>query len=302
MKKIIFVFLFVLPLFISAQNYFTIPCDSTSEWRVKKIDLSKSYCLEINDLLYHFNGDTTINFVTYKKLYKSGIQYEEAYGNISCDTNIYHFQNINIGGIRNDSKKVYFYSYNSNIEVLLFDFTLNIGDTIPGFYDFSMLNTTILSIDSVLINNHYHKRFNMQNGHWNIEGIGSDMGLIESLGISLDGSSDFLCYAEKHIPVFPNGTNCILNVNVEEHLISTNNHVMIFPNPSSNFITIYFQEIQKSEFEIEIYNITGKKVKSLKFKGKSSAVVNVTDFPHGLYLGKIFNSNSFIQTFKFVVE
>ncbi|MBC8146768.1 MAG: T9SS type A sorting domain-containing protein [Bacteroidetes bacterium] len=80
------------------------------------------------------------------------------------------------------------------------------------------------------------------------------------------------------------------------------NNIMVYPNPTSDFITIDFGEIQKSEFEIEIYNITGQRVKSIKFKGKSLAEVNVKDLSQGLYIGKIFNSNSFVQTFKFVVE
>ncbi len=301
MKKLLLLSALLFPLFVSSQNYIPIPCDSTSEWRIKMESVNKDYCLKIKDYLYYFNDDTIINSHIYKKLYMSGIHYEEAYGNITCNPTVYHFQKNYVGAIRNDSGKVYClqpYFY----EFLLFDFTLNIGDTVPGFFYFSKA-TTIFSIDSVLINSRYHKRFNLKYGYWIIEGIGSNFGLIESESMSLDASSEFLCYAENHIPIFPVGTNCILNVSINENKeYKKKTDLIIYPNPASDEITIDFGKVLEQDVFVEIYNITGQKVKRQKFKGKSLIQIEAKDLVHGLYLGKVIFYNGEVANFKFVVE
>ena len=82
------------------------------------------------------------------------------------------------GGVRNDTlnKKVYFYSFTTNTEKVLYDFDLSVGDTVNatsgyGFYDqlvttempsIATLDTAwVTSIDSVLMPHDglYHKRF-----------------------------------------------------------------------------------------------------------------------------------------------
>ena len=304
MKRLILISLFIFPLFISAQNYIPIPCDSTSEWRILQQGHTGSNCLINIDLRYFITGDTLINNLYFKKLYETGIQYENPMGpTYTCNTTVYHFHNIYVGAIRNDSEKVYFLLAGSNAELLLYDFALNVGDTVPGKYNINKVS--IQSIDSVLINGFFHKRFNLDNGHWNIEGIGSDIGLIEPSGTTFGFSLQFLCYAENHIPIFPVGTNCILNVNIEENLKATSyNDLIIYPNPANNKITFDFKDFTKAQIlDIEIYNAVGMKVKRVHFNTNSQTkTINIKDFNSGIYYYRIILKTTKFQVYsgKFV--
>ena len=91
-------------------------------------------------------------------------------------------------------------------------------------------------------------------------------------------------------------------VGIKNELIISNQELVIYPNPASDYITIEFSEALLQSGFIEIYNVTGIKVKRQKYKGKSSLEIDIRDFVSGLYLGKVIISNSETRSFKFVVE
>jgi hypothetical protein len=115
------------------------------------------------------------------------------------------------GLIRQDTlqKKVY-YRYN-NRDTLLYDFTLEIGDTVKSFLsngDFFQPDV-VLSIDSVLIGNSYRKRWltNQTYQIYYIEGIGSTFGLLEPSmgGIVCPPSPQLRCFSQNSTVLYPAG-------------------------------------------------------------------------------------------------
>ena len=79
------------------------------------------------------------------------------------------------------------------------------------------------------------------------------------------------------------------NINDEKF----DNLVSVFPNPVND---ILYLKIERSEIKtIEIYNLLGKKVKSIKSK-----VINVKNLPNGIYIVKIISINDEISTKKVV--
>ena len=105
-------------------------------------------------------GDTTINNKLYHKIY-NGNGYS--------------------GAIRQDitTKSVYFHGYYQSSfanDTLLYTFGLHVGDTVPIKFASAVYPEKIISIDSILINGNYRKRFNtngsINNNAW-IEGVGS---------------------------------------------------------------------------------------------------------------------------------
>jgi hypothetical protein len=259
MKKIVF-FLSAIWVSISAfgQNYIPIPADSTSEWRIWTT-INDGFCLQHRELKYFFEGDTVIDSFTYQKLFRSGFYQEEVYGPPpwpSCDQ-YYTIQDDYVGGIRNTTGKVFF--FDGFEDELIYDFTLEPGDT---------LNTSIAgsdivveSIDSVLVGDEYRRRFNLNNpdgySNWIIEGIGHQRGLIEPMYLPLEFYSEFLCYAETHVPIYPEDASCDLAVNIYENSL-VNSLLSIYPNPSSGNITFSFNSNMGKNINFKIISSIGQ--------------------------------------------
>ncbi len=313
MKKLLITTILLLPFFVWSQSYIPIPADSTSEWRVmKKYHFKANICLHVDDLKYYFMGDTLINAHTYSKLYKSGIKYQTPLGpNLNCDPNIYHFTDVYVGAIRNDTGKVFYKIIYNDPEILLYDFTLNVGDTLQRPC-FNFDTNTIVAIDTVTINNRQHRRFfidsdtltssTIDSMQYIIEGIGAATGLLEQA--NFEAANELLCYAENHIPIYPFGCSCILNVGVEEIKINTKNeNIHLYPNPVNDIITFEFNSIIHTDLRLSIYNILGKQVKQFQIPSNELKYkVNLSELETGLYFYRIWNETSIIDSGKFIKE
>ena len=69
-----------------------------------------------------------------------------------------------IGGIRSDTaSRVYYYPTGVEQEILLYDFRVEIGDTIYSNLWFNPTGYLVVSfIDSIEVSNHYRKRFHFE--------------------------------------------------------------------------------------------------------------------------------------------
>ena len=83
-------------------------------------------------------------------------------------------------------------------------------------------------------------------------------------------------------------------VSINEHFASTD---FIFQNPVSDFLTIQLNSHPKN-FTIEIYEVTGRQVKSVVFKNSGGGQVDVSNFTEGIYFFRV-NGSCFK---KFVVN
>ncbi len=285
-----------ISLFLAGQNYIPIPSDSTSEWRIWT-GYNDGMCIQNQDFKYFFDGDTVIGSFNYHRLYQSGLYYENPVGppGTGCD-NQYTFENIYIGGIRNDAGKVYLYKGSG--EDLLYDFTLSPGDTLNTMISGS---NVITSIDSVIIGNDYRRRFNLNSpdgySNWIIEGLGHEKGLIEFMFVPLEGASDLYCYAENHFPVFPEGVYCDLNVTVLDYNSETMK-MGINPNPSSGIFTITFTSIFVSNVWLKIISSSGNTVLDSQWDispGVNEKTINLSSAQPGIYLAFIQFGTSYIQ-------
>lgn len=296
--KTLFSFLIILTLTLSvkSQNYFPIPSDSTSEWRVLRID-ADGFCFHNRDFKYFFSGDTIINTLVYHKLYQSGYYQEAENGQPvpGCD-GYYVFENVYVGGIRNENGRVYFHDFS---EHLIYDFTLEVGDSVNT--SIAATGTQILSIDSVLVGENYRKRFNVYNplgsSDWIIEGLGHEKGLIEPMFTPLYFDSELYCYAENSVPIFPIGSNCDLTVKVpddaEEDLI-----LKLSPNPTSKMINISLRGKQESVINLKIINLAGSVIMDKPWNiqsGMNEISVDLSNLAPGLFFVVIANGNTVIH-------
>ncbi|MDX2191645.1 MAG: hypothetical protein SFY32_17465 [Bacteroidota bacterium] len=151
-------------------------------------------------------GDTNVLGMKYKKIYYSKT-YFYSLSEAKADTNKVFLFN---GLLRNDSinRKAYYVpnsllgaNFTTSSEILLYDFKLNVGDTLPHTYIYrynhGMSNTlpnqlTVSGIDSLLIDGKYHKRYTFINVNsisgYIMEGIGNGAGLLQPLEMAVTPS------------------------------------------------------------------------------------------------------------------
>lgn len=286
MRKILLLFSALLTLFAHGQTsvYHSFP-DSNAIWNFE----STKGCGQNFDTwgyLYSYviTEDTIIKNNTYHKL---NVPIEVIVSNGQCDTtgtwtNPGHYAGV----IRQDipNKKVFFIPPTDTTEQLLYDFNMQIGDTVKGYIE----NTTfpkdrVLSIDSVLVGGNYRKRWSI-NSYYNIyfiEGIGSTYSLIErSPGSVSDNAVNIIsCFSQNGSTLYPNNsTNCslITSVNCTDKI---SNKIKISPNPSNGSFTVDFDQ---SITEISLTDLLGNII--LKHQPSNQTKFKVDNLSSGTYL------------------
>lgn len=172
-------------------------------------------CYETWITRYNVDGDTLIGPHQYAKLHARQ-EYEQGSDQSQwCWESIQIFD-FHFGDIREDGKKV-FLKRPSEIEYLAYDFNLDIGDTVPCPGNSTAPDSLriIDSIDSVIVNGVYRKRYVIFDGVNIIEGIGASTGLFNplfpSFGICYRAME---CHTENNIPQYYDN-NCNMNLDVE---------------------------------------------------------------------------------------
>jgi hypothetical protein len=251
---------------------------------------------------YSIEGDTLINGYTYEKLYTNGNQGSGRQY---------------LGAIREETtdQKVYFNDHYSTAEELLYDFSLQKGDTVAitsnmGLKGFP-LTFKVDSVDQVIDETgSERKRLLLSYGTKNygeewIEGIGSMQGLIspgnfyfmadlnwESLCTKLDGN--VLYYN-------PSFDTCVLEyVGIEEHN-ETKPYMKIYPNPVESSTVIEISNSPELYHEIRIVNIAGKIVYNYSFTGNYLYLGDNIFLGSGFYFVFISNSRQMIAKGKLMV-
>lgn len=305
MKKYLLLFLFNW-FFVSliAQNY-TPFSDSTSYWTVFKTD---SITLMNYKVYYKIeNKDTIIGQFTYRQLHLT-----DSFNNI----------NQSIGAIRNDSvnKKVFYYDYNLNIDTLLYDFNLSIGDTLRKTFIHSLSDTLVVdSINSINLNGNNHKVYFLKWSsypfkiHYSIiEGIGSTYGLFEKMfGQEWHFNNNFgdTLYCFKYLQNYSLYDHGMLHYNQPISICELINNISdnylqkeiinLYPNPLTEKSKIYFNDYSKKQ--IFIHDVYGKIIKKIS-TNEPEFKLNKNEFTKGVYFVKTLSSQSTFDSVKFIVD
>lgn len=234
-----------------------------------------------------------------------------------------------LGFIREDttSKKVYYtntdvgyppFQFNTNEERLLYDFSLEIGDTATvmtteecnndgsGFTSLKVLN-----IDSLeLIDGSKRKRWfleDINNGdevYW-VEGIGSQYGLyITSCPFtSIDAYKySLLCYyeGETHLYQEPGETECgVFWTSSTDEFNMKEKGIVVFPNPTSGNTVFSIESEDMDNLSIIITNLQGKVIKILDVTSKQ-VNYNLGTVADGTYLVHLVRGDAIQSTRKLI--
>lgn len=287
----------------TTAQYLPLVTDSGTYYRTDYVVGHLGICVGLAaSYQFQFNGDTIINSSVYKKVYKSGWVDSTL---IQCYTGTpFGYQ----GALRDDSlqKKVFLIRPGNTTEDLVYDFNLNVGDTVRTILYDSLAgcpDIIIGYIDSVFINGTWHTRWNTTNigcfavGAMYVEGIGSLFGLLDYY-IEFEGGPDLICINNNGTIVYPNqGTTCSLvglTESYEEKLCS----IELIENQIS--ITFNKNGRDCSQVYFKIYDTYGREIVSEELC--DNYLLNKINLNKGLLLIKFFNSNKIIQVNKIVIH
>lgn len=288
MKTYVTCILLFISLSIKAQTWVYHPFPQTNSYW----DLSQSYYCwtgvptQIGQYYSIFvSNDTLIGTETYHKLFIPYLK-SDSTGCSSASVT----QGIYRGCIREDNaaKKVYYIQPMLSTEKLLYDFNLQVGDTVFGQLETLGPKDTVISIDSIETwgsGGGWVKRW-LINSCYNIyiiEGVGSTYGVIEpSPGCGPDNMErDIMCAVCQTSTsgfYYPAITDCDMITSINS--VSEEINFEIFPNPSNGSFQI---DLKNNLFqELIISNLLGEII--LKEKIRSMNNVSINNLDNGIYI------------------
>jgi len=290
MKKIIVIILFsILTTMTFSQDYYPL-IEENRTWNVISVILTGPYPgdTSFSTLTYKFFGDTIIDSKAYLKLYRSS---EENPLNWTLDC-----------FMRENETKVWLKGISQEDEILMYDFSLEVGDSISDY-----TGTTYLIIDSIGYQTigqderikYYLSSIEMPdyyNETW-IDGIGSSKGICFSgTVLFVGGWTWFLCLSENGELTYmnPNYNSCYLTTETNEIQFPV---IDIFPNPTKEILFIQNRNSLNIK-SITISNINGLTIK--RFNTNTSEL-DISELSSGLYFLNI-SSDSGIITKKVIIE
>lgn len=240
-------------------------------------------------------GDTLINNLHYKKIYRSGSASGDDWNALP-------------DFIREDFSGKIFLKEQSMPEFLLYDFTLIEGDT---FHATGACAAVVTAVDSVnLADGTRRKRLKLvradaqtfgDENFW-IEGIGSTGGLLTHFwGLCFTDYPEFLlCFHENdNLQFQPEPSLSCFIVSTDE--ISDENKIKIYPNPAAAVLTVEMPESGTADI-FSVSDFTGKCLKTESINlGEKTINIPVNDLPPGIYLFQLNTGGRSLAVYKFAV-
>ena len=222
----------------------------------------------------YLGGDTVIGSYSYKKLC----------GNTFC------------GGLRDSGQKIYYYNIDSSQEYLLYDFTASSGDTILNVWSGNKLDTAFIGSawSAVYGDGIAHGVYSEGCSNQVYEGVGSVIGLTQGTmnTCSVSGGWVLSCCINDGVLMYGGGTYCVTDVENKNQLVSFE----IYPNPSSEFISLKNNLGNYLPTKYKIVDLTGKTI----LEGTTiNENINIEKLTNGMYFIQFENGNR-IESRKFI--
>ncbi len=278
--RLILWLILLLPLRLHAQvTYHPFP-QQNATWSVDHHDFSSAGWACITTFHYGINGDTIINGISYKKMYRNNTLSSAPDSSFNPATASYEC------AFREDStKKVWAVHPNDTTAYILYDFALQLGDT----FDFPYQNIfttgdTVGYVDSIqLPNGQFRRHLQVGPDEW-IEGIGSMNGPIDCTPCFVTSWGNvLLCHSDSTGMIWgspqPNFCHCDLfdalpEINAPQFTINTSNSGLVV------------KTITNARYSLMVYNNLGALVYS-NTALSSSATIPLLELPAGIYIAHI---------------
>lgn len=300
-------FLMLMQSNLQAQEYIPFP-DSGAVWH-------ETYYWQPSPFFYngigdtYIEGDTVFNDTIYKKIYN-------VRRDVFCSDIIISGPDYS-GALREDTvnQKVYFKNNANEYEKLIYDYSLQIGDTLSEYISSLCPYPVFVSdIDTIITNDNTIRRvwyldYEEPFEGWPqiIEGIGCTSGLIGGIKPAFEGWNELLCFSINGDEVWRSWrdtcyvfTDSCATVGINETRFP-GVVVKYYPNPvsTSTNITFDLNQVQSFDNYLWIFDLYGKEIVSYKFHDNFFTIKSPAD--KGMYIIRIFVNNHY-YTFKLIVS
>jgi len=283
-----------------AQNYIPFP-DSGGVWK-------ETYSWQPSPFFYngigdtYIEGDTVFNDTVYHKIYNLR-------RDVFCSDIIISGPEYD-GALREDTinHKVYYRWNDYAGEKLLYDYTLQVGDTLPmemlwfnfNYGVFITAIDTITTFDGVNRRVWYLDYYEPFEG-WPqiVEGIGCTSGLLGLIEPYWEGWNELLCFSINNDVVWRSWrdtcyviTDSCASVGIDKTL-HPKDKVVCYPNPVSSSTSVYFEIDQSNNFNnyLMVFDLYGKEISSHEFHNNFFTIKSPAN--NGVYIVKIFTKNNY---------
>jgi len=297
--------------------------NSTNQWTT--LSINGDGCSFQNSFSYY--TDTVVYGITYKSMNSIWSVYSGYHSSCYCGladvgTQLnYLIREDTIAGM------VYYFNPTDSAEHILYNYNLNVGDSISYSIYPEIYTDTVASIDSVLYNGVYYKIFNFQNkalgsdrSYTVLEGVGctNDPVFPSYFGGCFEYGESLICFYENGVrpailaPInscsgygsacydqtgFNNVTGCdvfLATTNIKK----TTPNITISPNPAYDHIDGQFGD----NTNISVYDISGQCILRIKAAvQKNTLELNTSNWIDGLYMVIVQNNTGIIKNEKVVV-
>jgi len=240
----------------------------------------------------YFKGDTIWNDTVYTKFYTKQVQ-----PNIENERVSYLFHEDTF------AKKVYVHDFHFNKTALLYDFSLNKGDSFNIYIvDNLYIKNKVLNVDTIITNNKKLKRIVFKDSTTWIESLGC----VTKMYLPSEG--ELICVKEENSVLYLNSkfNSCDtifsqgpINA-IQEKTVTAPYFFTVYPNPIETNSKIRTESNTNQSFKIEIYNSLGTLVKKDRFVDHYP--IGLIHLKRGLYVYRIKINNEIIKTNKLIVK
>jgi hypothetical protein len=322
MKNYLLTFIFVL-FFCNAKAqtnvYHPFP-DSSASWNFT----GSGFCYGpfgvqniSHQMSYLFGLDTVINSITYHTLQNPAVIMNTGLGCWGTPVGVYVLPGAYKGAIRNDhaGRKTYIIPEGDSTEWLLYDFNLQVGDTLKGYlarHQSALVGgiDTVISIDSVQVGSTWRNRWNLSNPYFAylIEGVGSTYSLVQAIPGPLtvdDINYVFDCFSQNQIPLYPAGAiGCPVLTDIEEQA-EHEVQLVAYPNPAEKLLYLQLPfDCTNQILEVSISGIDGKKYFQQFVMATQKSIVEITlpDLKSGMYQVQVVSAEKQLQSRFMVIK
>jgi hypothetical protein len=294
MKKVLPLLFICLSLFSTITEAQNLAVEG-NQWNIRYYSSIIFYGVE--SYILHLEGDTLINGINYKKIYRSDDSLQVS----SYPTNSF-IREVHPGQV--------YLKQGIQPEFLLYDFSMELLDEITiSIYGSLDCTLKVTAIDSVILNNgEPRKRMAIEsadNSDWGItdywiEGIGSTTSGLLNYYIQFcltDYLESFLCHFQNEELLYPPYVSSCFVVPTQE--ITPVDPISIYPTPFSNQFNIDIEGNEHLLDSYKIYDLNGQQVMEGKID-QANNTINASYLPSGMYLLSVITVDGMIANKRLV--
>ncbi len=254
----------------------------------------------------YYEGDTVMDGQYYHRVQKI----YAPYSNNGC---CYPPDNLPAGYLREDTTamRVYWRTQGLNEEILLYDFDVQVGDTLTGYMGSCDMTWTVGSIDSILIDLNYRKRINYEVSFDPgiqfsiIEGIGSTYGLTTCPFVPFEMGIFLSCYTVDGDLLYPpSGADMAacgdLTSAVDPHMALGSSPLTCMPNPATDRLVLQC-DVSRLPLDVSVVDLTG--VVHLRYVlNMANSAIDISSLSSGVYFLHAVRRGTLVTTEMFIKQ